>query len=171
MTKEDNGDLKNSTKYCISHNEYVDFYFNVINPCLITGKYKSFGHRDCNIKHCLNYQILAVFHNLKNYDLHLIVQELGKFNFKITVSPDAIKKYVSFTISNKLSFIIIFQLISFSSERLVKKIDSNLLDLVKKGFHSYEYKAFDKFKIELLRKEKFYCFLTGKKLLRKKKKT
>ena len=39
-----------------------------------------------------------MFHNLQNYDSHLIFQEIGKYNFKINVIPKAIKKYMSFTI-------------------------------------------------------------------------
>ena len=39
-----------------------------------------------------------MFHNLQNYDSHLIFQEIGKCNFKINVIPKTIKKYMSFTI-------------------------------------------------------------------------
>ena len=53
----------------------------------------------------LNHKILVVFHNLKNYDLHLIMQELGKFNLKINAMPNGLKKYMSFSINNNLSFI------------------------------------------------------------------
>ena len=31
--------------------------------------------------------------------------ELGKFNIKISVTPNGLEKYMSFTINNKLSFI------------------------------------------------------------------
>ena len=41
------------------------------------------SYRDCNIYLKLNYKILGVLVNLKNYDSHLIIQELGKFNLKI----------------------------------------------------------------------------------------
>ena len=47
--------------------------------CHVTGKYRGFAHNDCNIMIKLNHKILAVFHYLKNYDLHLIMQDLGKF--------------------------------------------------------------------------------------------
>ena len=35
------------------------------------------ANRECNIKVKLNQKIPVVFHNLKNYDSHLIMQELG----------------------------------------------------------------------------------------------
>ena len=44
--------------------------------------------RDCNINIKLNHKILIKFHNLKNYDSHLIMPELGKFNFKTNMIPN-----------------------------------------------------------------------------------
>ena len=38
----------------------------------------------------LNYQISIVFHNLKNYNLHLIMQELGKFDFKRNIMQNGL---------------------------------------------------------------------------------
>ena len=40
------------------------------------------AHRDCNINVKSNKKNPVVFHSLKSYDSHLIMQELGKFNFK-----------------------------------------------------------------------------------------
>ena len=45
------------------------------------------------------------FHNLKNYDAHLIIQELGKFHFKINSIPNRLEKHTSFTLDSKLTFI------------------------------------------------------------------
>ena len=53
-------------------------------------------------------KIHVVFHNLKNYDSHLIMQELGKFNLKINFKPTGLEKFMSFSINNKLSFIEFF---------------------------------------------------------------
>ena len=36
----------------------------------------------------LNHTVPGVFHNSKSYDSHIIMQELGKFNFKINVIPN-----------------------------------------------------------------------------------
>ena len=51
-------------------------------------------------------------HNIMNYDLHFIMQELGKFNFKINVIPHGLEKYISFNINNKLVFINSFQILA-----------------------------------------------------------
>ena len=98
------------------------------------------------------------------------MQELHKFNFKISVIPNGLVNYMSFNINNKSTFIDSFQILSFSLDTLVKKLvtdnfkylsaelDRNVLDLVKqKGFYPDEYISdFEKFKEKLLSKEKFY---------------
>ena len=54
----------------------------------------------------LNHKIPVIFHNLKNYDSHCIMQqELRKFNPKINIIPNGLEKYMGFTINNKLCFI------------------------------------------------------------------
>ena len=47
----------------------------------------------------LNQKLPVVSHNLKNYDSHLIIQELGKFNLKINIIPNGLEKYMSFNIT------------------------------------------------------------------------
>ena len=82
------------------------------------------------------------------------------------------EKYVSFSINNKLSFIDSFQFLSSSKKKkndfkyLSQKFDKNVLGPVKpKGFYPYEYMTdFEKFKEQLLSKEKFYSSLIGKKI-------
>ena len=73
----------NSSNCWFCDNDYVDNDVNVRDHCHINEKYRGSAHRDCNINLRLNHKIHIVFHNLKSYDSHLIMQELGKFNFKI----------------------------------------------------------------------------------------
>ena len=80
MTKKDIEDLENSTKCWICDNDYIDNDVKVRDHCHITGKYRVSLHRDCNINVKLNHKIPVIFHNLKNFDSHLIMQELSKFN-------------------------------------------------------------------------------------------
>ena len=95
MTKEDNENFKNYNKCWICDNYDIDDV-KVRDHCHITGKYRGYAHRDCNINLKLNQKIHAVFHNLKNYDSHLIMQELGKFNLKTNVIPNEYQKKFSF---------------------------------------------------------------------------
>ena len=152
MSKGDNADFENSTKCRICDHSYVDGNVKVRDHCHITGKYRGSAHRHSNIHVKLNHKIPVVFQNLKNYDSHLIMQELGKFNLKVNVIPNGLEKYMSFSINNKLSFIDSFQFLNSSLDSLAKnfgkhdfkylsqEFDKNKLDLVKqKGFYPYEY--------------------------------
>ena len=100
------------------------------------------------------------------------MQELSKLNL------NGLEQYTSLTINDKLSFIESFQFLSSSLDISVKysnnddfkylsqDFDKNKLDLVKeKGFYFHEYMSdFEKFRKQLPSKEKFYSFLTGKKI-------
>ena len=88
MTKEDDEDFKISIKCCICDNDCVDNYVKVRDHCLITGKQRGSGQRDCRINLKQNHEIPLVFHNLKNPVSYLIMQELGKFNLKILYEMD-----------------------------------------------------------------------------------
>ena len=169
MMKENNEDFKNSTKCWIYDNDYVDADVKIRDHCHITGKYRASAHGYCNINLRLNHKIPIIFHNLKNYDSHLIMQELGKFNLKVSVIQYGLEKYTSSTINNKLSFIDSLQFLGSSLDSLVKHLIKddfkyssqefykNKLDLIKqKGFYSYEYLTdFEKFKEKLPTKKNF----------------
>ena len=117
--KVNSKDFKYSTKCWICDNVYTEI--DVKLRCHITGKYRSLAHVDWNINVKLKYKVPILFHNLKNYDLHLIMQELGKPNFKISVIPNGLEKYMNFNINNNLIFIDNFQLLSSSLDVLIVK--------------------------------------------------
>ena len=85
MNKEDNEAFDNCIKRWVCDCDYIDTDVKVKDHCHITGKYRGSTHGDCIIKVKLNKKFPVVFHNLKNYDSHPIMQELGKFNLKINV--------------------------------------------------------------------------------------
>ena len=87
ITKKDNEDFKNSNKCWIYDNDYIDNDVKVRDHCHITGKYRGSADRVCNINLKLNYKIPIAFDKLKNHDSHLIMQEPGKSNLKISVIP------------------------------------------------------------------------------------
>ena len=114
-----------------------------------------FAHKDCNINIKLNHKIPVVFLQPKNYDSHLMMQELGKFSLKMNVILNGLEKYKSFSINNKLIFINNFPFASSSLESLVKNLSKddfkymcqefniNVLDLIKQErFYPYEYMRF-----------------------------
>ena len=65
MAKEENQGFKNSTKSWISDNDHIDTDVKVRDHCHITGKYRGYGHRDCDINLKLSRKVPLVFHNLK----------------------------------------------------------------------------------------------------------
>ena len=98
-----------------------------------------------------------IFHNLKGYDSHLIFKEFSKFNCKISVIPNGLEKYISFSLKNNIVFIDSMLFVKSSLDKLVKNLGSEdfkylseafsgqKLELVKKkGVYPYEY--FNSFK-------------------------
>ena len=101
ITKKHNEDFENSSKCLFCHKNYVDVGVKVKDHCQVTGKYRSSVYRDCNINVKSNNKILVN----KNFDFHVIMQELGNFSLKINVILNGLEKYMSFNISKKLVFI------------------------------------------------------------------
>ena len=123
MTAKDNEDFENSTKCWISDNDYIDNGVRVRDHCHITGKYRASAHKYVK----LNHKNPVVFHSLKNYDSNLIMQELGKFNFKINDT-------LSFQFLSS-SLVGLVKTLSKDFKYLSQEFDNNILNLVKqKGF-------------------------------------
>ena len=119
MTKQDDAHFESSTKYRICDNSLVEGDVKVRDPCDIFGKYRGATNIDFNINVSLNYEIPIMFHN---YGGHLIMQELGKFDFKINVIPNGLEKYMSFSFDTKLVVIDSFQFIRSSLDSLVNNL-------------------------------------------------
>ena len=164
MTEENERDFKNSITCYICGRRYKmdEKYAEEINGkkpvngpvrdhCHITGKYRGSAHNFCNLKLRLNpeyIKIPVIFHNLKGYDSHFIMQKIGKMiedevvydiyhqkndkgniiECKLTPSIKIIannfEKYMSFSIGKHLRFIDSFQFMSQSLD----KLSSNLLE-------------------------------------------
>ena len=61
-------------------------------------------HWSCNIDLKLTKKIPVIFHNLRDYDSHLIIKEICKFDVKVSVIPNRLGKYMAFTINKNLFF-------------------------------------------------------------------
>ena len=148
---------------------------SVRDHCHITGKYRGAAHNKCNLKLGINpkkTKIPVVFHNLRGYDSHLIMQSLSKMDGKISCIPNNTEKYISFSL-DQLTFIDSIQFLSASLDKLVsgnKKFDitseysnSEYIDiLTRKGVYPYEYMdSWDRFdENSLPSKDKFYSSLS-----------
>ena len=130
--------------------------------CYVTGKYRGSAHTDCNLSYRLTNKIYVIFHNLRGYDSHLIMQEIGKFNKYINVIPNNMEKYTAFIINKNLIFIDSFNFMNKSLSDLAEDLpkDSfyhikkefgpeNLELITRKGVYPYDYMDdFNKFKEE-----------------------
>ena len=88
-----------------------------------------------------------IFHNLKSYDSHLIFKEFSKCNCKVSVIPNGLEKYMSFTLNGNNVFIDSMLFKKSSLDKLV----NNLAD---EDF-KYLSEIFSGEKLELVKKKDF----------------
>ena len=166
-----------ATKCHICQKYFTEYDVRVRDHCHITRKYRGAAHNKCNRSFRLTDKIPVIFHNLKGYDLHLNMQEIGKFKMNISVIPNNLEKYMAFFLGNNLKFIDSLQFMNDSLEKLAKNItisdmkytsqDFQNVELMKrKGVYSYDYmNSFDKFNDKNLpSKEKFCCILSDEQI-------
>ena len=148
----------------------------VRDHCHITSKFRGAAHQSCNLSFQLTKRIPVIFHNLKEYDSHLIFSVLHKFNLKINVIPNGLEKYMAFLLNKNLVFIDSMQLMNSSLDKLVKNLSDedfkylveefgsdNLKILKQKGAYPYEYmNGFEKFNQETLPARKYLLSSTKK---------
>ena len=124
MTEEDNEAFGTSTHCWICEKE-IDKKgknYKVKDHCHFTGKYRGAAHKECNLKLKIKPYTTAipvVFHNLKGYDSHLIMQKIHKSYGNITCIANNAEKYISFSIG-QLKFLDSFQFMSSSLAKLVE---------------------------------------------------
>ena len=91
----------------------------------VAGKYRGSANWSCNSNIKLTKKVSVIFHDLKGYDSHLIMQEIGKFDGKISVIPNGLEKYMAFTINKNLFFIDSMQFMNSILDALVKNLSDN----------------------------------------------
>ena len=109
----------------------------------LTGELRGAAHQSCNLELCWNEKIPIVFHNLKNFDGHILIQAMNKNNTsKVTVIPNTTEKYSAIFTKNFI-FIDSYAFLASSLDNL----SSNLDDATK---HRYLSQIFPNDKIDLL---------------------
>ena len=191
MTEDDEMCLKLMDKCHICGEKYTDKDVRVRDNCHITGKFRGSAHQECNLKLKIkpeNLKIPVIFHNLRGYDSHFIMQQIGEMaknyayknkkrkeqHLKINAIPNNMEKYMAFMLGNHLNFTDSFQFMSSSLDKLVNNIPKDdliytsqvfkgkELDLMsKKGVYPYDFiDSFEKFdQTELPAKEHFCSIL------------
>ena len=107
------------TNICWIFGKVLDFDQKVRDHCHITGNYRGAAHWHCNINLKISKNVPLIFHNLEGYNSHLIFKELSKFNVKVSMIPNDLEEYMSFSLNKDLIFIDSMLFINFSLEKLV----------------------------------------------------
>ena len=138
MSDDDHEAFQKATNCCICHKAFADTdkkvkhhqHFPFEENCdQQLSNFLGATHNKCNLlaRECTF--IPVVFHNLKNFDSHLIMQGLESFRkSKITCIPQKMEKYVIVSIES-LRFIDSFQFLPSSLENVVESLvqsDHNL---------------------------------------------
>ena len=118
MTEKDHKDFNNSTKCWICKEAYEKDEVKVKDHDHVTTKCRGPAHQECSLNLSLSKKKTVVFHDLQNYDSHLIFQEIRGYNFKVNVVPKTTEKYTNFTIQqpkkkDNKAFISIYRWSSF----------------------------------------------------------
>ncbi|XP_068738994.1 uncharacterized protein [Montipora capricornis] len=187
MTEDDEEKFQKADECHICNKKYNENDVRVRDHRHIAGKYRGSAHQDCNLNFQITDKIPVIFHNLRAYDSHFIMQEIGetgkkhtytnkkgeKCQMNINAIPNNMEKYMAFMLGNHLTFIDSFQFMSSSLEKLVSNLPKELLkytsqifknkklDLMsQKGVYPYDFMdSFDKFNEKRPPKEKFYSIL------------
>ena len=195
LTEEERDDWHNANKCHICNKEYyTDKDYDDVqicaDYCIMTGKYLGSAHKKCHIEKRPDpeeVKIPVIFHSLRGYDCHFIMQEIGEIvknhtyknkrgetcQMNINVIPNNMEKYMAFMLGKHLNFIDSFQFMSSSLDKLVSSLPRELLKytsqefkdekldlMVRKGVYPYDYMdSFDKFNKKLPTKEEFYSIL------------
>ena len=188
MSERDERNFKKATHGHICQKKYKDNdgpnEEPVRDQCHLTGKYRGSAHKKCNLKLQISAEkikIPVIFHNLKGYDSHFIIQKLAELadedeKIPITVIPNNTEKYMAFYLGKHLAFIDSFQFMSRSLESLANDLPNDKFIYTKKyfpderkfrlmtgkGVYPYNYMdSSEKFNdTQLPKREDFYSLLT-----------
>ena len=148
MTKDDEEKFQKADECHICEQKYNEKDVRVRDHCHITGKYRGSAHQDCNLNFQITDKIPVIFHNLRGYDSHFIMQEIGaivkKYTYKdkkgeekqmnINAIPNNMEKYMAFMLGNHLTFIDSFQFMSSSLDKLVSNLPKESLKYTSERF-------------------------------------
>ena len=185
MTESDEKDFQNAKKCWICQKRYKrDEGENipVRDHCHITGKYRGSAHKKCNFRLQISAEkikIPVVFHNLKGYDSHFIIEKLGDIIKREPLNVNVIainaEKYTAIYLDKHLAFIDSFQFMPSPLANLAKNLpdekyiytseafEGEKLTLTKaKGLYPYDYMDSEaKFaERHLPQRKDFYSLLT-----------
>ena len=146
----------------------------VKDHCHVTGKFRGAAHNKYNLKLRILRKLPIIFHNLQEYDGHIILKELNNFDVDVAVILKGINKYMSIIVNRHITFIDSLQFYNSSLDTfatnlnnedfkyLVSEFGIDRLETLKRK-DAYPYKwvlSYEKFKHPSLpEKKRFYSSL------------
>ncbi|XP_015795454.1 uncharacterized protein LOC107371803 [Tetranychus urticae] len=132
----------------------------------LTGKFRGAAHNACNVNYSIPNRIPIFFHNLKNYDGHLLIDSIkcNTFTGNLKLIPSSMEKYIGWYVDN-LAFLDSFAFLPGSLDTLSSNLSNtekeeflrqewpghDLTDLMGKASIPYEYlSSLDKFEDQAL---------------------
>ena len=104
LTFQQKTEFKQATRCSICNKKFQPDDEKVHDHCHFTGKYRGAAHVKCNLDYSFRYfKIPIFFHNLKNYDAHLIIAKANELNIELNQNKriDAIAqnsgKFITFS--------------------------------------------------------------------------
>ena len=101
LTKEHEGNFQMVDKFHICGKSFLEKEIRERDHCHVTCRYRDSAHKTFNASFQLTNKIIFIFHNLRRYHSHLIMQEVDKFSEKINVIPNDMEKYIRFILGKK----------------------------------------------------------------------
>ena len=151
MTENDEMCFKLMDKCHICDKAYTDKDLRVRDHFHITGKFRGSAHQECNLRLRVkpeDVKIPVIFHNLRGYDSHFIMRQIGEIakNYvykdkkgkeqllKINAIPNNMGKYIAVMLGNHLNFIDSFQFMSSSLDKLVSNLPTEAFKYTSEEF-------------------------------------
>ena len=137
MTPSDEADFLRCERCHICGKVYDEDSVRVRDHCHLTGTYRGSAHESCNLNFKVTNRIPVVFHNLRGYDGHLIMQQISRVckerfwfdekgkrrEMSLNVIPTSMEKYIAFTMGQRLIFIDSFHFLNSSLGSLVESLE------------------------------------------------
>jgi hypothetical protein len=103
----------------------------------LTGEYLGAAHNDCALERVLPSRVPVFFHNLKNYDGHIIIKAYDESIFpnqRLTIIPTSMEKYVGFFVGD-LAFLdsLAFLPASWTHSVVIYLVKKNYISCDKNG--------------------------------------
>ena len=157
MSDDDEKNFTAAKKCHICGQIYSEKDIRVRVHCHITGNYRGSAHQDCNLKLGINpkeFKIPVIFYNLRRYDSHLIMQEIGsigkEYDLDMNCIPNNMERYMAFMLLKHLVFRDSFQFMASGLDRLASNLPEDAF--------RYTTQVFQNEKLQLMKQKGVYPY-------------